>query len=285
MRLVLLALALLPALGAAQFIPPRLGSSSSGSSGGIQSVSSLGTCAAPNAGAVVWLTSASELWDCDGTTWRRVFTSRDGVLPNADVAVPAYQFVAQAAEGEYAFKANNRAKWDFGDGVSDECVSTGGKVSCSSWSFADASTDVIATKTSNVNLQASLQRYFRFIPISALTCGTNDSGGLQASSTDGNRPRWCDGTTAYRMSRVVEVAVTADVAEIAASSCLATSVTVTGAAAADTIWANADFALPLGVLVGNVRSTAANSVELTLCNVTAGSLDPASGSYRFRIER
>lgn len=84
----------------------------------------------------------------------------------------------------------------------------------------------------------------------------------------------------------VQAAVSVDFASISNGACLAQSVTVTGATAGDAVWANADFALPLGVSVGNVRVTAANTVELTLCNITAGgALDPAAGNFVFRLSR
>lgn len=93
-----------------------------------------------------------------------------------------------------------------------------------------------------------------------------------------------NGTTALK--GWVQAAVTVDFASIGNNACATQSVTVTGAAVGDAAWGNADFALPLGVSVGNVRVTATNTVELTLCNVTAGgALDPSSGSFIFRLSR
>lgn len=84
----------------------------------------------------------------------------------------------------------------------------------------------------------------------------------------------------------VQAAVAVDFASINNNACLTQSVTVTGAAVGDAVWGNADFALPLGVVVGNVRVTATNTVELTLCNVTSGgALDPALGNFIFRLSR
>lgn len=93
-----------------------------------------------------------------------------------------------------------------------------------------------------------------------------------------------NGTTAIK--GWVQAAVAVDFAAINNSACATQSVTVTGAATGDGAWANADFALPLGVSIGNVRVTAANTVELTLCNsTTAGPLDPSSGNFIFRLSR
>lgn len=92
-----------------------------------------------------------------------------------------------------------------------------------------------------------------------------------------------NGTTAIK--GWVQATVTVDFASVGGGACVTQSVTVTGAAVGDAAWGNADFAIPLGVSVGNVRVTATNTVELTLCNVTAGPLDPASGSFIFRLSR
>lgn len=82
------------------------------------------------------------------------------------------------------------------------------------------------------------------------------------------------------------VPVTFDSAAISNNTCNPQTVTVTGAATGDFVSVNANFALPTGVSIGNVRVTAANTVELTLCNVTTGgTLDPASGTYNFTLER
>lgn len=100
-----------------------------------------------------------------------------------------------------------------------------------------------------------------------------DADGLQINSTTAIKG-W------------VQAAVAVDFASINNAECLTQSVTVTGAAVGDAAWGNADFALPLGVTVGNVRVTATNTVELTLCNVTlATPLNPASGNFIFRLSR
>lgn len=84
----------------------------------------------------------------------------------------------------------------------------------------------------------------------------------------------------------VQLPVTLDFASIGNNACVTQSVAVAGAVTKDGVSVNADFALPLGVSIGNARVTAADTVELTLCNVTAGgALDPASGSYVFRLSR
>ena len=84
----------------------------------------------------------------------------------------------------------------------------------------------------------------------------------------------------------VALAVTFDSAAINNGTCLAQSVTVTGAALGDSVKVNADFELPDTVMIGNARVTAPNTVALRLCNVdVALAKDPVSGPYNFVLER
>lgn len=120
----------------------------------------------------------------------------------------------------------------------------------------------------------------------ALILGT--SGFIVNSSANAVRVTDADGLQINSTTAIkgwVQAAVTVDFASVGAAACVTQSVTVTGAAVNDAAWGNADFALPLGVSVGNVRVTSTNTVELTLCNVTAGALDPASGNFIFRLSR
>jgi hypothetical protein len=109
----------------------------------------------------------------------------------------------------------------------------------------------------------------------------NNDGPVRIGDTDGIV---INGTTALKGR--VAVSVTFDSAAISNNACNPQSVTVTGALAGDFVSVNANFALPTGVVLGNARVTSANTVELTLCNVTTGgTLDPASGPYLFKLER
>lgn len=93
-----------------------------------------------------------------------------------------------------------------------------------------------------------------------------------------------NGTTAIK--GVVRASVTFDFPSIPNGSCGVSSLTVTGAAVGDYVSVNADFALPSTVGIGNARVTAANTVDLRLCNYDAAlPADPASGAYLFRLER
>lgn len=227
---------------------------------------------------------------CNGTRWARVWTDEDGVTVSPDRTVAGRTFVSQALSGDYAFKANNRPIWDLGDGVADELVSLGSRIRSGSWEVASGqslTTDVLAPTTAGTDLIVSLQaRLFILQPGLAPACTVGRAGGLQSRSADGNRLWHCDGTAAYRVSRVVVVPVTFDAPSVPNGSCITPSVTVAGVTLNDTISVNADFALPDTVSIGNVRATGADTVALRLCNVSpTTSEDPASGVYRFRIER
>lgn len=82
------------------------------------------------------------------------------------------------------------------------------------------------------------------------------------------------------------VDVVYDFPSINNSSCSSVSVTAPGAAAGDVVTVNARFYIGEDIAIGGARVTAANTVELTLCNVnTSVTTDPDSGTYRFRLER
>lgn len=109
----------------------------------------------------------------------------------------------------------------------------------------------------------------------------NNSGPVRISDTDG---LVINGTTPLKGRDLVSV--TFDSAAISNNTCNAQSVTVPGTQATDFVEVNARFALPSGVGIQGVRATGANTVELNLCNNTAGgALDPASGTYLFKLER
>lgn len=109
----------------------------------------------------------------------------------------------------------------------------------------------------------------------------NNNGPLRVNDTDG---LVINGTTALKGR--LAVAVTFDAAAISNNTCNPQAVTVTGAVVGDFAQVNANFALPTGVGIQGVRVTATDTVEVDFCNVTSGgSLDPASGSYLFLLER
>jgi len=73
--------------------------------------------------------------------------------------------------------------------------------------------------------------------------------------------------------------VTADIASIAAATVAQTNLTVPGVAAGDFVAASPATALSVAVMVGACVATAANTVAMSVCNPTAGALDPASQDF------
>lgn len=109
----------------------------------------------------------------------------------------------------------------------------------------------------------------------------NNSGPVRVNDVDG---LVVNGTTPLKGR--VAVAVTFDSAAINNGTCLAQSLTVTGAVVGDAVGVNADFDLPDTVMIGNARVTATNTVALRMCNVdVALPKDPVSGTYNFVLER
>jgi len=261
------------------------------------SPAALGACAAL-AGAWGAATPVGEFaptgYFCNGVRWARVWTDEDGVTAHPNRALPAAGFVAQAPSGAYGFKANNRPVWDFGDGIDDEVVSEGSQLlfrgSVKIRAGQSFSVDQISPSGLTNDLVlfplVSSARWVRLWPLGDTACVSGSSGGIQTRSSDGNRLWQCDGTNAYRVSRVVTAAVVYDFPSIPNGSCTTADVTVPGAATGDTVSVNADFALPAPVGIGNARTTATDTVTLRLCNHDpTNSQDPASGTFRFRIER
>lgn len=70
-----------------------------------------------------------------------------------------------------------------------------------------------------------------------------------------------------------------DVASVAANTSAEQTFTVTGLAVGDIIVAVNKPSLSAGLVVGNARVSAANTLALTFGNLTASPIDPASETY------
>lgn len=77
--------------------------------------------------------------------------------------------------------------------------------------------------------------------------------------------------------------VSVDAAEIAANTTGDTAATVPGAEVGDTVIATCDGALEAGLVVGNARVTAANTVSLRLGNVTVAPVNASAFNFRFLV--
>lgn len=117
--------------------------------------------------------------------------------------------------------------------------------------------------------------------VDAYLINNNASDPVRVEDLDGLR---INGGTPLKKRLVVPVIF--DSAAISNNACNPQAVTVPGALDGDFVDVNAQFALPGGVGIQGVRVTASDTVELNICNNTAGgALDPDSGSFLFRLER
>lgn len=207
---------------------------------------------------------------CNGVRWARVWTDEDGVTVSPDRPLAARTFVSQAASGDYAFKANNRPLWDLGDGVADELVSTGTRIrSNASFEVVGGQalfTDILSPTTAGADILVSLQaRWLALQPGGAPTCTAGRAGGLQSRSSDGNRPWHCDGTAAYRISRVIPFSSTLTIPTMVSGEETALTATVSGAVANEHVTVNMNCDLPQ-IGIRRVRVSAANTVTIYVYN-------------------
>lgn len=119
-----------------------------------------------------------------------------------------------------------------------------------------------------------------FLDVQGSSYIINNDGPVRITDTDGVTIN--NGTP--QKGRVA-VSVTFDSAAIGANTCNPQTITVSGAALNDHTNVTANFQLPVGVSLNGGRVTATDTVELNLCNATAGSLDPVSGPFLVKLER
>lgn len=90
--------------------------------------------------------------------------------------------------------------------------------------------------------------------------------------------------TQWPLWRAIEtIDVTYDPASIAANTTAEEAVTVTGVDADDIIIAVTKPTLTAGVAPVHARVSAANTVQVTWVNATAGAVDPGSETYTFTV--
>lgn len=90
------------------------------------------------------------------------------------------------------------------------------------------------------------------------------------------------GASGTAIASSYKIASTVDLAEIAANTCLDTTITLAGAAAAAGCVVGAPATLEAG-LTQMCFVSGANLVKLRTCNVTVGAVDAASHSYSVRV--
>lgn len=259
------------------------------------SPAALGACAAL-AGAYVSAIpvgeSAPRPYFCDGVAWRRTYTDADGTLPNADVNVPGYAFIAQAPSDAYAFRiTNNGARLDLGGGSNDYLWSDGSQIISESsvrLQSGQSLTANIIGSTSGGLIQLFPGSWVVYQSVGGLpTCDASANGGLIRLSGD-SRLYYCDGATALRLSRsLAPAAVVIDPGNMLPGTCTTLTGAVTGATTADvSVSVSPGAALTSGLLLGNTRVSAANTVSFDLCNVTtATSIDQPSTTFNLTVFR
>lgn len=92
------------------------------------------------------------------------------------------------------------------------------------------------------------------------------------------------GITQGNVENVSLVTATFDVASVAAATSVQQTVTVLGVQADDYV-AVVNATHTAGLIYGPCRASAANTVLVTIANVTAGALDPASQTLTFLVCR
>jgi hypothetical protein len=250
-----------------------------------ESPAALGGCAAL-AGAYASATAEGDddpsPYFCNGVEWSRLWREADGAVAKS-TSIGEWYSLSITAPSPDGIAILGGGRIDLGGGSNDYCEAQSGRTFCPSLTAADLVVDDIGNRSS-APVEYFSPTGVRITPYASLPTCTSLPGNLATLEADGGLYQ-CEGTTWRKVSRSIEVPVTFDFPNVPAASCVDASVTVTGAANAATLSANADFALPSNVGIGNVDGTGTDTVSLRLCNVSASDQDPPSGSYRFRIER
>jgi hypothetical protein len=84
---------------------------------------------------------------------------------------------------------------------------------------------------------------------------------------------------------IITGSVAVDPASIAATTCAETQLTITGAAAGDVVVFTPPASLEAGLCYSGARVSAANTVQLRLCNVTGSGVDGASRTWSYVLIR
>lgn len=101
----------------------------------------------------------------------------DGVLAAGNVDVPGHAFIAQAATGQYGFRALHNSVWDFGNSTTDYCQSVQGEVQCAgAWQWGSIEVETIGSQQGFTTIFSP-----RIFPGNSLaTCTSGTEGRLGA---------------------------------------------------------------------------------------------------------
>jgi hypothetical protein len=93
------------------------------------------------------------------------------------------------------------------------------------------------------------------------------------------------GSASFSLAAVLQGTVAVDPGSIATLESAETGVTITGAATGDIVIMNVPASLETGLAFSGARVSAANTVQVRLTNVTAGSVDGSSRNWSYLILR
>lgn len=255
------------------------------------SPAALGACAAL-AGGFGSATPSGETdvrpYFCEGVSWTRVITRADSALLNGD-SVAALKFLTLTAPaGNYALGLLNNSIIDMGTGPSDHFYSNGSQLVFGSLSAGDLTVSILSPPSGSNNLQFVLARWARIFANATnptTQCTANDAGGFRVYSADGNRPWYCDGTTALALARMTAGSAVVDLPNLTAGSVSAAqSVTVTSAVAGDKVWCEAAGDLG-GALFVSQAWAGAGVVNFYVRNASAGDVDASSTTFNCWVIR
>lgn len=100
-------------------------------------------------------------------------------------------------------------------------------------------------------------------------------------STNGFTP----GSSAVALTFVAKGTVSVDPASLAASTCAETQITISGATSGDVVIMNPPASLDTGITFSGARVSAADTVQVRLCNVTAGAINDSARTWTYALLR
>jgi hypothetical protein len=250
----------------------------------LTSQTSLGTCTTPNYYSQKFITSTGYLYVCTPDGWHRVYTSRDGVLPAADLDVPAHTFVAQNEEDGFGFRFINDGCGDFGAGTSDEICAVGNEIYLRATTHLPTTfVQALASETPTAPLRYISQSWFGWYPIASHdTCGADDKGGVDVLSGDG-RAYLCDGTSVQKLAVVLSATASVNFESITNATEGTATLTLTGAVSGQSVHCNPTGALESGLVKSYEYVSAADTITIVEYNGSAALIDPAAVNFNCTI--
>lgn len=251
-------------------------------------IASFPICDAGDRGGIVTACDDGNTYQCDGNgAWAQVYTTRDGLMPSADVDIPAHMFYANNDEDGYYFRALNDGCIDFGAGPGDYMCSIANELHFYSTTHQ---------ATTFVQVLAKEPQGSPFLIINAggytgesannslATCNSSSKGGRQTLSSDG-RSYYCDGTTVLPLAVILSNTASLNFPNILAGDEKTMTMTVTGAVTTDGVFCSPLAPLEGGLVISYSYVSSADTVTITERNATVGDIDPVAVNFKCVITR